>query len=96
MKSNDNGLLLLTKWTIITLWTSFGILVTQQALTDSAIFKGTHISNGSFLFKFSFSSSRGLVFVSNMLPSSSTFQFFSMFLYTEILLEKWCVSANEE
>jgi len=82
MKSNDNGLLLLTKWTIVTLWTSFGILVTQQALTDSAVFKDTHISNGSFLFKFLFPSSRCSVVV----PSSFTFRFFFMFLYTELLL----------
>jgi hypothetical protein len=31
-----------------------------------------------------------------MLPTSSTFPFFFMFLYTEIFLEQWCVSENEE
>jgi len=88
MKSHDNGLLLFTKLTTVTLWTSFGILVTQQALTDSAVFKDTHAFNGSLLLIFWFPSSRDLVVVTGTLPSSSTFQFFFMLLYAEILLEQ--------
>ena len=69
------------------LWTSFGILVTQQALTDSAVFKDTHVFNGSSL-ELKVPSSRDLELVTEFLPTSSTSQLLLMFLYTEILLEQ--------